>query len=769
MKIAFIQEQRTTSIFGTYDVQHLYDNPKRGLTGSESFLFNTARTLAEANHEVTVFADFNYNYGHEGLSLKKLNELDVATKDYDAVLSWCIPDLLKQVKPGVPRILVQQWNDEGCGDRDYKNYTDWIVLPSENHKRHMIETCHLDPSKCVVIPNSNNPEHFARHDIARVKHRMVWCSSPCRGLHHMLEMFPLIKQRIPDAELRIFYRLRPWYEELKNECDSKHPSIRKLAHRAKYVKEALDVLGWNGENGVTVYDSVSNHQMAEELLAASALTYPCDPIAYTEGFGVSILDACVAGAVPIISDVDAIGEVFKDAALIIPGRPGSCHGTWIETICKVLTDDSYRDPLVQKSVKFSEQHTRQVRNKQWEEFLSFNKKPMQVATFTEPEPSQYIPDESVVRFNRQNLRVAIFMDRGIFGPRPPVNPDNVWGDPRGLSGTESTALHEAFGLAKLGYKVTFFSWLTRECNVGGVDFRQQETYAQQGVFDFSISHLFPGLMVNQPKLFRNRTLVHHGGNWDHISRAELDSINWFVGVADHQTAHLKKQKPEIADYRWNVINNAADLALFEKYRNEVKKVPGRCVYISSPDRGLHHLVHAWPEIKKARPDATLKIFYWLDPWINQLVQPYNANLPDKEIIAMHYRAKYIKAVLPTLQGVEVIGQVSKDRITKELCEAEVLSYPCDTVKYSECHPVSILEAAAAGCRLVLSECDSVYSLFKDVATFAPRENFAPAVIEAVNSSASREPVLAYAKNYSIDIMIKKWDEQFRKICTGELQ
>ena len=38
-------------------------------------------------------------------------------------------------------------------------------------------------------------------------------------------------------------------------------------------------------------------------------------------------------------------------------------------------------------------------------------------------------------------------------------------------------------------------------------------------------------------------------------------------------------------------------------------MPGRVIWCSSADRGLHWLLSQWPKIKEAVPYASLKVFY----------------------------------------------------------------------------------------------------------------------------------------------------------------
>jgi FkbM family methyltransferase len=109
--------------------------------------------------------------------------------------------------------------------------------------------------------------------------------------------------------------------------------------------------------------------MAKELAAATVFAYPCDTVRYTEGFSVSILDACAAGCVPIISDADAIGEVYAGVAHVIQGKPATKRKEWVDTISKALTDAEFRKPIVERAKAFASKQSRQIRALQWESTL----------------------------------------------------------------------------------------------------------------------------------------------------------------------------------------------------------------------------------------------------------------------------------------------------------------------------------------------------------------------------------------------------------------
>lgn len=373
LRVAMIYGEFSSAIHGPFDVEGLYE--RSGLTGSEGSFFNLARTLSERGHEVVVFCDTprpaRHSSGFEAVPIMGLGGLP-RVEGVNAVIAWNEPDYLQFAPNGAVRICDQQLNDFGyAGGAWYAHAGKWLgpnatprwremvdrwVSPSANHAQNVMRSDGFDVSKVAVIPNSVDLDLFRRTSQApRDRNRVVWCSSPDRGLHHLLSFWPEVRHRVPSAELHVFYRLAPWLAAARENPDE-------VGRRARYVENALEKLR---PLGVHVHDSVPNVQMAAELARSSCLAYPCDPVRYTEGFGCSVLDAAAAGCVPIISAADALPEVHGGASIGIPGPPQEQRAAWTETICAVLTEGA-PPGAAERMRDHAEAHSREKIADRWE-------------------------------------------------------------------------------------------------------------------------------------------------------------------------------------------------------------------------------------------------------------------------------------------------------------------------------------------------------------------------------------------------------------------
>jgi glycosyltransferase involved in cell wall biosynthesis len=345
MRIAFVYGP--FSIGGRpIDFSRLWDDP-RGLTGSELSCIEYARAMAARGHDVALLC---CQPGPAQAALldgvRVLASLDVLRAldgDWTAVCSWNEPDMLRLARPSAVRLLNQQLNDWEYCKPSWKEYVDVATSPSEHHKDHVGKLASLSWDKWKVLPNGCDPTVYGGSSM-RTPGRVLWASSPDRGLHLLLDAWPEIKERKSHATLDCYYNFPPSFLEA---CEDGHvdasgqvipPHLLEIGRRTRYVRYALPRLA---HLGVRHLGSVSRRQISIAMSEATVLAYPCDTVRYTEGFSVTTMEACAAGLVPVISDVDALGSIYGELGeeVVIKSPVASRMDEFVDAVCDHIDGD----------------------------------------------------------------------------------------------------------------------------------------------------------------------------------------------------------------------------------------------------------------------------------------------------------------------------------------------------------------------------------------------------------------------------------------------
>lgn len=232
--------------------------------------------------------------------------------------------------------------------QDWDDVTDLYFSPSEAHRQKAIGDWGAPrPDKWVVNHLGCDPSERPE---GKVPGRVVYCSSPDRGLHRVLEQWPAIRRACPSAHLKIFYRLEKWFRGF--DTTPYWPPIERLRTRALYCEEALRRLS-GPEWGITVVDSVPHAEVLREMQQAEVLVHPCETTSWSEGYSVTVLDACASGACPVISDCDALGTLWADLDPVPVGQ----WDRWRDRVIEALTKPEVRAHYNEKAKVYAEART----------------------------------------------------------------------------------------------------------------------------------------------------------------------------------------------------------------------------------------------------------------------------------------------------------------------------------------------------------------------------------------------------------------------------
>lgn len=254
----------------------------------------------------------------------------------------------------------------------------------------------------------------------------------------------------------------------------------------------------------------------------------------------------------------------------------------------------------------------------------------------------------------------------------------------GIGGSETAVVKIAERFNRAGWRVDVYNEPERyEGEHDGVGYWGLGRIEQTEAADVLVSWRNPGAH-SLPVSRRLSLLWCHDLNSGPGARDEMARWDRTLGVSAWHAQYLASL---YGLTNTDHVNNGIDLVRFE---NPVPKVPFRCVYASSPDRGLVTLLKLWPELVETEPSAELHIAYG---W----------NTIDKYIQMGHLHLAGLKAEVNTLlertPNVKWRGRLPQDELAKLYQESYCWLYP---TSFTEVACISAMEAMAGGCVPVTS-------------------------------------------------------------------
>lgn len=201
--------------------------------------------------------------------------------------------------------------------------------------------------------------------VHRVPGRIWVGNDPARGLVHVLDVFDLVRERVPHATLHVTYDFDQQFERMKWHQNA-------LAETLWECRRRLD-----GTPGVMLLGSVSRGAVIREQLEAQVHLWPSDPPNVgSQIHGISQMEAAAAGCALVLSDVEAFPEVFGSAAVILPTIgtfvPGADEdgsrisaADYAEEVVTLMTDPAAWAAASRASRALAEQHTWQAVVDRW--------------------------------------------------------------------------------------------------------------------------------------------------------------------------------------------------------------------------------------------------------------------------------------------------------------------------------------------------------------------------------------------------------------------
>lgn len=277
-----------------------------GIGGSEKMVLMLTREWARAGKRVVVYGNPKPENRYKTVDGVHFRPFQCFNPEFEreVVVLWRSPTLLdlpiKAKKIFVDLHDVQVPHDY-TPPRQEK--CDGFLAKSVFHAETFAPGC--DPRKIIVSRNGVDLSHFDVDDPPeRDLKKVVWMSSGDRGVLGALRTWARIHAEFPDASFHVFYGFTPLYSHRAKEAAYQHfwdeNGVRHMLDYAEEARQLCDRIPnahWRGR--------IPHEDIARELLGSSALWYPTG---FPEISCMSVMEAQIAGCIPLISPTAALKE-----------------------------------------------------------------------------------------------------------------------------------------------------------------------------------------------------------------------------------------------------------------------------------------------------------------------------------------------------------------------------------------------------------------------------------------------------------------------------
>ena len=314
---------------------HPTDITTRGLGGSETAAWRLAEELAKMDYTVTLYGQFEESGLVGDVMLRDFRVFD-PTAPLDAFIGFRDAGRFNTPINARSRIL---WLEDVPGNeqltRQAAGNIDHVCCVSRWHQQAFRERYPwLDPAVVHQCRNGITPEFF--HGPAPERNRRVlYTSSPDRGLDVVLKVWPRIREQVPDAELLSTYSR--WYDIVSDH----YPKA--FEHR-KLITDQVAALEDQGVRRVT--GGMGQRDLAHLMRASMVWVHPSWYMSgdrpFDETSCISAMEAQAAGCVIVAAAQGALNDTVRVGELI-PDPSGRRDEAWqdqfVDHIVRGLTDE----------------------------------------------------------------------------------------------------------------------------------------------------------------------------------------------------------------------------------------------------------------------------------------------------------------------------------------------------------------------------------------------------------------------------------------------
>lgn len=313
---------------------------ERPLGGVETGIIRLSRALHERGHEVVVYTHDPNPPASEPqylplAAVHKMAPVDV----FIGIREWF--PLVYQI-PAKVRLFwtgdsYDQLQSFGIGDRRVAAHIDGLMAVGNWHAQTLAKASGFPLEKIFVVRNGIHSPDFVGSEPRHPK-RLIYSSTPFRGLYLFPPIFAELKRRHPDLELQIFSSFSVYHGK-----DGTY-------HAQSEQKFQIFQQQFGQVPGVFFRGGIKQRQLAREFMRATVLAYPNT---FAETCCITALEAQAAGCPIVTTALAGLPETVGDAGILVPGpaETSEYQQLFIDAVDQVLTSQDLFQRLSKRGLE----------------------------------------------------------------------------------------------------------------------------------------------------------------------------------------------------------------------------------------------------------------------------------------------------------------------------------------------------------------------------------------------------------------------------------
>lgn len=278
-------------------------NGTNGLGGSETVVSKIARELYNKynnTHNILVFCDTDSNIVYNGVYYLDIEHYNIFTqcRQIEKLFVFRYMDWIRY-HDNIENVYLFLEDVVPVGNTlQINNKLKNIICKTNWHKETLIQIyprLNNFKHKIKVIGNAIDINRFTNIKVEKQEWRFIYSSCMTRGLNNLLDMWPKIKELIPQATLHLFVTyICPYYQPSHNI----QSMINKIAN--------LD--------GVFKHERVGQDVLANEICKSSIWLYPTE---FTETYCITALEMQMGKVLCITNKLAGLKETVGDRGILV--------------------------------------------------------------------------------------------------------------------------------------------------------------------------------------------------------------------------------------------------------------------------------------------------------------------------------------------------------------------------------------------------------------------------------------------------------------------